>query len=1033
MPATGTRPCNAAVTGLARQAGMPTVRSPHAAPTVLPIGHTIGPPTSLRRSRAQYGFVVASWPNASLTACTPAVTDLLEDLRSALGPTLRVDRELGGGGMARVFVATDPSLERAVVVKVLPPERAAVLSAERFRREILIAAALSHPNIVPVLSAGTADGLLWYSMPFVAGRSLRARIAEGGALNVSEALPILRDVARALAYAHRHGVVHRDVKPDNVLLAVDGAATVTDFGIAKAIDTARTAGDPAGALTQTGNSIGTPHYMAPEQIAGEALIDGRADLYAFGMMAYEMLTGRRPFADRPAAQVLAAHLTEDPAPLATNVPAVPTWLAQLVHRCIAKDPAQRPASADDVIATLDASTSTESQPAVARPRRRGVLAGLGGAALVAAAAAMVWVRGDTPALNPGLIVVAPFRVVDGQGDLAWLREGMLDLLSTKIGGVADVHTVDPRTSLARFRTLGSAGTVVDASAEQARTIARGLGAGRVVLGELLPDARGLALHATVVDAATGAELARFEARGRRDSVVALADDIGAKLLTHLAGKAARSAAVLDGVPLEALRPYLEGSALLRRMRSEAAAEAFLRALDVDSTFALAGLGAVMSMSWYGGVEGRDRAVRAAWNGRTRLPAREQALLAAVLGPRHPARSPTLEVLRAREQLLALAPDSPEAVYLLADHLFHYGPALGIADAMARAESGFRRAVELDAQYLVGSEHLLEMAVARGDEPLTQRLTALRRGGVGTFNAQIADWHSAMRRNDTSQLRLIEDSSAASVGWWVSGLFDRALAYDVGLASIRRITRASLAHDGPPAVRQLRQRLASRAAFLDGATTEAITLLRASGTSPDDPMVMAELVRLALLGAGDSTVAREALQRLAPLDAAPLTGTDSIVVARREATRAIALWRVAGGDTSTVERDVARLRAAFVRLGTPADVASGRNLLDVHIETLEALRAAQRDSASARMGRERLHAALDSLDWSGVTIERTVALSLIASRLFEAAGDLPRALQNAARDRVRNGDVPHPYLRLQRRTVERLRARLGRSSSSGARS
>jgi tRNA A-37 threonylcarbamoyl transferase component Bud32/TolB-like protein len=945
------------------------------------------------------------------------VSELFEQLRGALAPALSLERELGGGGMARVFVATDPSLERAVVVKVLPPERAAVLSAERFRREILIAARLQHPNIVPVLATGAAAGVLWYSMPYVAGRSLRARIAEDGAMSAAEAVPILRDVARALAFAHRQGVVHRDVKPDNVLLSPDGAATVTDFGIAKALDTARTAGDGVQALTQTGSSLGTPFYMAPEQIAGESTIDGRVDLYAFGVMAYEMLSGRRPFDGRPGAQVLAAHLTETPAPLATSgAGAVPVGLAELVHRCLEKDPARRPASADEVVAALDAASSTGNVPRTAMPRLRTRWI-VGGVALAAVAAAVVIVatRPRGPAPDPSLIAVAPFRVVDGTGELTWLREGMLDLVAAKLTGEGGVKAVAPRTMLAQWRTL-TAGAAADAEAsvEDARAAARAAGAGRLLLGEVLPDGRGLALSAALLDAVTGDEVARFSVRAGRDSVVHLADQLGAQLLTRLAGDDVRTPALLEGVALDALRPYLEGNALLRRMRSEDATKAFVRALEADTTFALAGLGALMSQSWYGGTEGRDLALRAAVAGREALPARERLMLDALLGPRHPARSSTLDVLRVRERLLALAPDSPEAWYLWADHLFHFGSAIGEPDAMRRATEGFRRAYALDPHYLPGSEHLMEIATAEGDTALYRELQELRpREGGSAFGRQIRAWHLAAVRGDREALRVIEDTSATASPWWLASIVDRAIAFDVALDSPLRIARAGLRASGPPAEMRLRRQIAGRLAVITGATADGVEFLRTSAVAPDDPFPHAEIVRMAVVGVVDRSVAEDAVRRLAPLDALPLVGSDSVVIARREATRALALWRLTHGDASRAERDLGRLRAAKERFSAASSTAAQDASVDAHVEAIEALLAARRDTATARRGRERLHAALDSLDWSGAHMERTVALSLVAARLFAEAGDTARARINARRNRVRNGDVPHPYVGLQR--------------------
>src|SRR5882762_4378667 len=219
------------------------------------------------------------------------MTDLLQRLQAALGDRYTVERELGGGGMSRVFVAQERGLGRRVAVKVLPPELAAAVSIERFRREIQLAASLQHPHIVPLLTAGEAGGLLYYTMPFIDGETLRARLARDGRLRVPDAVRILRDVLDALAYAHRRGVVHRDIKPENVLL-VDEHALVTDFGVAKALTQA--SGSASG-LTSAGIALGTPAYMAPEQAAGDPQVDHRSDVYAAGVLAYEMLGGQTPF------------------------------------------------------------------------------------------------------------------------------------------------------------------------------------------------------------------------------------------------------------------------------------------------------------------------------------------------------------------------------------------------------------------------------------------------------------------------------------------------------------------------------------------------------------------------------------------------------------------------------------------------------------------------------------------------------------------------------------------------------------------
>ncbi|MFN2563402.1 MAG: protein kinase [Gemmatimonadaceae bacterium] len=285
--------------------------------------------------------------------------ELRDRLQATLGNAYAIERELDGAGMSRVYVAEETAIRRRVVVKVLRPDFAEGLSAERFQREIVLAARLQHPHIVPLLSAGTADGVLYYTMPFVEGESLRGRLRREGELPIPDVVRIMRDVASALAYAHRHGVVHRDIKPENILLT-DGGAVVADFGIAKAISVSRTEGDggAANTLTQRGTALGTPQYMAPEQATGDSTTDHRADLYALGMVAYEMLAGRPPFAERSVQALMAAHATEVPEAIARRRPNTPPVLGALVMECLEKHPADRPQSAEEIIRALDGIVAT---------------------------------------------------------------------------------------------------------------------------------------------------------------------------------------------------------------------------------------------------------------------------------------------------------------------------------------------------------------------------------------------------------------------------------------------------------------------------------------------------------------------------------------------------------------------------------------------------------------------------------------------------------------------------------------------------
>lgn len=269
--------------------------------------------------------------------------------------------------MSRVFVAEDVVLKRRVVVKVLNPTLGATLSVARFQREIMLVAKLNHPNIVPVLTAGEVDGLPYFIMPYIEGESLRGRIVRGP-LSLRETVAILKDATRALAYAHSQNVVHRDIKPDNILLA-GAAAVVTDFGVAKAVSAARDRGRASGgdSITGIGISLGTPQYMAPEQAAADPNADLRVDLYALGIVAYEMLVGSPPFHGRTPQALLAAQLTELPPPLSSRRYDVPVGLSDLVMKCLEKDPADRPRSASEVLSTLD-SPDAIAGPVAAPPR-----------------------------------------------------------------------------------------------------------------------------------------------------------------------------------------------------------------------------------------------------------------------------------------------------------------------------------------------------------------------------------------------------------------------------------------------------------------------------------------------------------------------------------------------------------------------------------------------------------------------------------------------------------------------------------------
>ena len=431
---------------------------------------------------------------------SPSPADLRRDLQTALGAGYRIERELGGGGMSRVFLTHDPALERDVVVKVLAPELAAGVNVDRFRREILLAAGLQHPHIVPVLAAGEVAStdeaghpavLPYYVMPHVSGDSLRARIAREGALPIGEAVSILRDVARGLAYAHQHGVVHRDIKPENVLLS-SGTAAVTDFGVAKALATARRT-SPGGTITVVGTSLGTPAYMAPEQAAGDPDTDARADLYAWGVMAYELLAGRTPFAGKNAQALLAAQLVERPVPIGQVRRETPPGLAALVMQCLEKDPDARPPSAEAVLAALDGAAGTT------RPTSHWRTLLLGSAAVAVLGIGGWWVAGHrgaaAGAANSDLSAVAVLPLDNTGGDPSdeYFSEGMTDELSNALSRVPGLR-VASRTSTYAFK---------DRHGLDIKQIGRRLGVGAVLEGSVRRDGRRLRLSAQLTNTADG--------------------------------------------------------------------------------------------------------------------------------------------------------------------------------------------------------------------------------------------------------------------------------------------------------------------------------------------------------------------------------------------------------------------------------------------------------------------------------------------------------------------------------------------------
>ena len=391
----------------------------------------------------------------------------LDAFASEIGRSYAIERELEGGGMSHVFVAMDPELERRVVIKALRSDILEGVSRERFRREVLVSATLQHPHIVGVIDAGEAAGIPYFVMPFVEGESLRAVLKREGRLPLPQVVAILRDVARALAFAHAKGIVHRDIKPDNILLA-GGSAAVADFGVAKALQVARAdARHPHGTLTGVGIALGTPAYMAPELASGDPATDHRADLYALGAMAYEMVTGQPPFVRPSVTETLQAHLVAPPPTMSDVRPGVPLAFEQLVARCLAKDARVRPRDAEEIIealadpAVISGEVRSARVEAFATTRRRRVAAALVASVLVTGISYTWWSSTRPPpspaavdqvALVPGTLAVFPLAGITADSvEASVLSQGMTAALTNAFTGLPGLRVV---SSSAVTRALG---------------------------------------------------------------------------------------------------------------------------------------------------------------------------------------------------------------------------------------------------------------------------------------------------------------------------------------------------------------------------------------------------------------------------------------------------------------------------------------------------------------------------------------------------------------------------------------------------
>jgi len=598
------------------------------------------------------------------------MSDIPPGLADALAERYVLEREVGAGGMATVYLARDLRHKRSVALKVVRPELGGPAGVERFLREIELAARLQHPHILPVFDSGVVEQgrgvpVPYFVMPFVEGETLRQRLQRDGQLPIDTAVTITAEVADALAYAHAHGVVHRDIKPENILLT-GSHAVVADFGVAKAIEVgvAAQGAEESTRLTKAGIAIGTPLYMSPEQATAEDIVDARSDQYSLGCVLYEMLSGQPPFTG-PTHQSVIAKTLSAPRPHVSRVrPDVPSELEQVVLRAMALEASDRFPD----MTMLGAALRLAGIAPTAKAKRRSYAAAV--AALLAAAAAGGWLatrstgRTVTPAAET--LAVLPFHA-SGPG-VEFLGEGMMDLLATNLRGVGGINTVDPRVVLRKWGS-SRAGTADDLN--HALAVGRDLHAGSVLLGTAVSTGGRVRLAGDLYSI-EGDRLGRAQVDGPSDSVLSVVDRLSLALLRDVWRSKEPipnlRLASLTTDSLEALRAYLEGERLYRRLDWDSALVAYTRAVETDSTFALAHLRRAQAFGWTGGYGSQEshQSVASAVRFANRLPVRDRRLLEGyrLFDEGKPA---SIDSLRT---FVATYPEDVEGWYMLGESMYH---------------------------------------------------------------------------------------------------------------------------------------------------------------------------------------------------------------------------------------------------------------------------------------------------------------------------------------------------------------------------
>lgn len=694
-----------------------------------------------------------------------------ERVKAALADRYALVRELGRGGAATVYVAKDLKHNREVAVKVLRPELTAAVSAERFLREIEIAANLSHPHILPVYDSGTAGGVLYYVMPLVEGESLRARINRETQLPLEDALKITREVADALGHAHSYGVVHRDVKPENILLSGDHAI-IADFGVARAVEMAGT-----DRLTETGLVVGTPAYMSPEQASGDSRVDGRADLYSLACVLYEMVGGEPPHSGPTPQAILARQLTGEVRSLRPLRSTVSPALDRAIRRALAPAAADRYPTASDFVRSLAAGEAEPTTPP-ARPVGARLALGVVGALVLGAVAYVGLGRdGAVSSVTDDRLAVAvfPFRPTDA--DAAQWSEQVPDLLATVLDGTPEVRVADPWSLWRTLRPERTARAVSPVDPLEASEIAGDAGADRFVLGTVTDDAGIIRLNVRVYRAGVGEPLRAFLFDGPADSLGGLVQRLAVAIIGEVFPR--RPATDLPGSSVagygtqsaDALKSYLRARDAMRRGQVDEADAAIDQAVAADSTFALALVEATTIKSWVmflsgeffrGLMELAERAVRYSDSLSERNRLRARSALASI-------RTDGITAAEAATRIVQIDSSDVDGWRRLAYYQSVYGWQFGADeyDAVRSAE----RAVQLDSTFIPSLLSRAWLSVT-WENPEDIRVQMVRLGQVDTTNALVRATLIALRgvlADDREFDALADTIGAAPFREWLTAI------------------------------------------------------------------------------------------------------------------------------------------------------------------------------------------------------------------------------------------------------------------------